>query len=242
MLVFIQLEIDSIAVKIGGEMAQQIMVECPTDPDDQDATNEFILNAFSKCKITKAKMAKELQDIGKATSERDAARQLAEIEGRSEGATRLDIQRGRKELAQVVPPTQTPEMTQEDENATMDEKDATNEKDDKVETVIMCKQCNERVAKKRMKNGKVYYYPQYLCGRCRVAAGGAPTGNGKKKTEQEKQQKKQANHWKVATKKLKSLAEYMLENCQTPNGLPENIKEEFLQYFDTMEVFENELR
>jgi len=208
------------------KMTQQIMMECPTDPDDQEKTNEFILNAFSKCKIGKAKTAQALQDAGTATSERDAARQIAEDSEQSEGATRLDIQRGRKELARLVPPTQTPEITQEGQD----------ERKKSMEEPILCKECNERIAVRRMKNGK-WYYTSDLCEGCRNEANGKPRIK-KTKPKQNKQEK----YWRTATKMLKSLTEYMLENCQTPNGLPENIKEEFLQYFDTLEVFENELR
>jgi hypothetical protein len=73
-------------------------------------------------------------------------------------------------------------------------------------------------------------------------AGRKPKHNKPEATESNKMSTEQKRHWRTATHRLKRLAEYMLENCHTPDGLPENIGKEFIRYFDTLEVFNDELR
>ena len=52
----------------------------------------------------------------------------------------------------------------------------------------------------------------------------------------------QAIIWHEAATRLEQLAKFMLNNCMTPTDIPKETKGKFIDCFDTLEVFRNELR
>lgn len=88
----------------------KITVEC-TDPNDMKAMEVAMEQVVGKCNITYAKQAQALQEVGTASSQRDAARIIAEDTGESAQAVRHRIMRGKNEMVQGGPPTAEPSET-----------------------------------------------------------------------------------------------------------------------------------
>ena len=72
--------------------------------------------------------------------------------------------------------------------------------------------------------------------------GGKREGAGRKPKYAEKPEtSNQRVVWLGVVNRMARLSEYMLANCETKARIPQNIKNSFIRYFDTLEVFKNEL-
>lgn len=84
----------------------KVTVDC-IDPNDLNALMESAEEMVGKCNITYYKQAKALQDVGAASSERDAARRIAAETGEPVKTVRQRIYRGKKQMATAVATTGT---------------------------------------------------------------------------------------------------------------------------------------